>query len=327
MFFKLYNSHFLLLFLGVFTLTNFTYAGPNVRTKYIEKLTGLSGKDAQEEFKRIRVASKKIAFLDCPLEMIERQWNGSQSVLDGARFLSRFIDESEKSLPFYGDIARECKKKLNWYRNEDQKARIQAREISDLELASLKQDLALFTSNTGLFSAFVQSVNQPTLCQTKRVATKLAFGVGGSVGYYQIKCITPWGRRFILSGPSVGFGMGVIASVLLPSSNDLYQAQAYKLLLYKEKEKKWRQSDAYSGDIAVGMGITWEGDESKQYTIKENTDDIINQIEFNEVLPSVGLGAMYENFYNFTQRKDIAPIYGNLSRVIDIQALTRTFIF
>lgn len=274
--------------------------------------TGLKGKEAKIGHSELYRMSSKLRFLNCPLEMIERQWGGTESVNLGLYYLNRLVAESKKDSPNINEIYRDCKSDLNIYRTKSSNNTIRSRKIENEELAQISQGPEQL-ADQNLNNLILSSINQPTRCYMQRAAGMAGYLVTMSAGVAEFECYTPLGRRFLMRGPSWGIGVGVIAAYTLPNFDQLNKA-TYKMLLYKQKEQKRVNMTKFINHSVLGPGVAFEHDFARAF--RQRTD---GQTFLYDARADVGLGIASEMVNFVLVKKDITPLYLELSKAIDLK--------
>lgn len=273
---------------------------------YFKELSKMSGAEAIDNHLRIEEISNKLSFLDCPIELIERQWDKIASVTAGIEYFQQFMRESEKAAPDYKSIEVACLETLTAYRNNDKRGFSHAGGISRAQSDELYRRFSKLgaAKEDALINELISKLNQDTLCYTEHVALHAAVFLGFSVGRYQMECFTPLGRRFKLKGPSIGSGMGVGAGLSLPKGGVSKNSLAFRFKLYKLREQsRWYVSHS-STTYALGAGVAIE---AQHYP--RDKDSMIHGEDNN---PSVGMSVYVEDLYNFMRKKHQSPFYMSL---------------
>lgn len=283
---------------------------------YFRQMSGLEVKEALVAHRELYLKSKALRFLDCPLEMIERQWGGVQSVTLGISYLEQYLNEAKACEPNYASITKRCQQDLRLYRRKDKNEEIVSRKIEGEEMTNFVTR-ASSMQNEGLANAVISSLNQPTRCYTQRIATSLGYLLVGSAGYYQMECFTPLGRHFALGGPSFGVGIGAIAAYSMPNI-DALNTLSYQMLLYQRPEKKTDHHTHYVTEIAAGVGCSIEHDFGR--ILREGQDAQSFLCDFR---PAIGAGMATENIHSFLHRKRLNPLYMKLDNILDLGAMVR----
>lgn len=271
---------------------------------YQEQAADPSDQNIQASYDNIKYLSKKANFLDCPIELIERQWRGSESVLRGADLMQRMLAESHSPNPNYKPLMKECMDTLESYRQMDRDGKIRARAIVGNEKAELFNQLSS-TSQEGqrLMEIIADSINQETLCQTNRLVFQAGYILGLSSGAYKMNCVTPLGRRFKLRGPVLGVSFGVGASLSLPNIESRNPV-TFSIALYKRSESRlWRMTNLVS-TATTGFGLSAEHDMVRCYRGYNDSAKYIYDIK-----PAVGAGIFIEKTANLMGRSHQSPLY------------------
>lgn len=286
---------------------------------FFKQMSGLKSKEAITAYRDLYAKSKQLRFLDCPIEMIERQWGGAQSVNLGISYLQEYIEEANEQQPNYASITKRCQHDLRIYRHKSKKEEIVSRAIKGRELANFVSQ-ASSMKNRALMNGIIDTLNKPTLCYTQRIATSVGYVLVGSAGIYQIECFTPLGRHFTLAGPSFGVGIGAIAAYSMPNA-DALNALTYQILLYQKPEKRVNHLSHYVSEIAVGPGVSVETDLAR--TLRDRRD---GRLYLYDLRPAVGAGIAVENIHSFLFRKKQSPLYMKLDSMVDLEAMAKTII-
>jgi hypothetical protein len=303
------------LILGLFALL-ISHAGISSSLTYFKAITGFKGKQAKEYHKQLRAHSKKLSFLDCPIEMIERQWGGANSVNLGMRYLEQFLAESQKAESSYADIINECSRDLELYKNQDRMGKIRSRAIVGAELESFMASTNI--QNQALFNHVANAINQETRCYAQRLGASIGYLGTGTIGIHQLECYTPLGRRILFRGPALGMGVGYIANIWLPNIDSLNPA-IHSMLLYQQEEKKVYHLSKGVFELALGGGMVIEHDMSRYF--RQKTD---GQNRVLDLKGAIGAGITVENVHSFMFRKDLSPLYIWLSDMNDLGQMAQT---
>jgi len=278
---------------------------------YFEEITGMSGNEAKKEHQCIIDWSNEWSFLDCPIELIERQWQGPESVKIGIDYFLQILKESLKDKPIYKTISEKCLETLNNYRKKDLHGLVAGRALLEYERESLWQELPEQASlkEKDLIGLVVAHINEPTQCQINRVALNMAAMIGGGIGLYQMDCFTPLGRRFKLRGPSIGLGLGLGGSVVLPKRKAKNRL-AYNYKLYQLAESSWWKMHYNSLNLSLVVGVSIESDRPHWASKELNGEMLYNKYS----RPALGLHASIEDIYNYMRLKKQEPFYLKLSK-------------
>ena len=168
---------------------------------------GTPKKDARIAYKSLRKASKALSFLDCPMKLIDMQYNGIESVLIGAQILSSYVENSAMSMSQFEGLMSGCENTLGAYQRDVKAKKVRSRAVSDQEIMGLMGQFnkSMTPAQMAIAGLVMNSVNQDTVCYVQRNAIEIALGIGGSIGNTVAECFTPMGRHFILSGPSLSW--------------------------------------------------------------------------------------------------------------------------
>lgn len=267
---------------------------------YFQEISKTSGAEALKKHNYILETSNNLRFLDCPIELIERQWDGLESVIVGINYLQEFIKESGFVKPDYQAIYQRCLSSSYEFHNRERLGSAKGRYITYNE----KRMLARKISNSALINLIYNKLNQDTLCYTKHQAIHLGAFIAGSIGRYQIECFTPLGRRFKLKGLSFGMGLGVGAAISLPSIKPFKDKLAYRLKLFFHPDKAFWYDTHMATTYAIGPGIIIE---DQPYSVEKGS--IIGP---KGTKPSVGASICVEDLYNIMRQKFQSPFYMSL---------------
>lgn len=273
---------------------------------YYKQMTTESEQDAKLSYKHIKKMSAHSAYLDCPIELIERQWRGSESVLTGSDFLRRFINESKNETPNYMPLYQECLRVLLDYRRMDRDGMLRARAIVGSEREELFAQLGSQCQSQEdqiLMDVVADSINQETWCQTQRLAVQAGYIAGVGIGGYKMECVTPLGRRFKLRGPSIGIALGVGATLSLPNM-DSKNPISYSIALYKQAESRLWTMTNFIGTGATGAGWAVEQDVARRYRGYSDSAKYLYDLR-----PAVGLGIFAEKALHLMSKDDQSPLY------------------
>jgi len=284
--------------------------------KYFKQMTGLEGDQAKTLHKELKEQSKTLSFLDCPIEMIERQWGGIHSVNLGLNYLQQYINESNNAVPNYDKITGECEKDLNIYRQKDKDGQIRSRAIVGDELNNFMATAN--AQNQNLFMLVSTKLNQETRCYTQRADYSLGYLVVGNFGMHYLDCYTPLGRRFSLHGPAIGAGIGTIIASTVPNI-DKYNALSHSIMLYQQKEKDVYHIKKTISKGAFFAGASVEHDKARYFLKRESGQSFFLDVRF-----SLGIGAAFMKVHSFTTRDDDNPLYIELGNVLNLQQMAET---
>ena len=231
---------------------------------YVEEITKLPDPEARILTKEVKFQSKKLRVLDCSLELIERQWGGSESVQKGIEYLLEFLKESTQADPDYITIQDMCLDSLDDFNLREKQNLIHSKALSNQEIEQLK--LILIQENSELADIIISSFNQETLCHTSWTSASASIFLGMSLGKLRMDCFTPLGRRFKLVGPSIGLGLGIIGATLtLPNSSRLHNPLTHTIKLFERSPSKFWLLSNRSSTFARGVGMTIIEDRSNIY--------------------------------------------------------------
>lgn len=275
---------------------------------YYKQMTLTNGEEAESQHYKIKEMSKKLSFLNCPIEMIERQWGGVQSVSLGMYYMEQFLNESRQLVPNYYPIGEACLHDLYIYRKNNAKGIIRSRAIVGNEY---EQFLASATAQNQILTGLVSQVlNKETICYSQRASLSLGYFLTANFGMHHFECYTPLGRRFIMRGPSIGYGIGAIAAATLPNIDQI-NSPSFTMLLHEQQEHKIYRNKKYVTKAALGIGAAIEQDFARMH--REKTD---GQYFLFDIRPSVGAGISNEVSHSFSWKKNKAPFYLALSQLL-----------
>jgi hypothetical protein len=278
----------------------------------------ISKKEARKEYKKLRKESYLLRFLNCPIELIEKQYNGLESVKAGLLYLEAFVLNNYESAMRFQDIEQDCQTELSYYKSRSRSNVIKSRAISEDEIAQwLLSSQTMQSQESSALIHFISSMlNQDTLCYSNRTALDLAYGIGGSIGNTSVECFTPFGRHFILSGPTIGFGLGAMNALSLPNTSLLPSAPNWSLKLY---EQRYQNHILHETHLSVPFAFLG----GANVDIKSNKSTPM--IYKHELKPLIGSGIMLEHTHNFLRQRNRRPIYFALSKVLNLEALCARF--
>lgn len=270
----------------------------------------MSYKESLIAYKNLQYASAALDFLDCPFELIDKQYNGIESVIQGGKYLAAYFT-NPKTTPFQ-EIMLECKKELNRYHAGVDAGTIKSRAVSDGEIQAFMAELSnknISASEQMLAGLVTNLVNLDTLCYSKNINAKLALGIGGSVGVSRVECFTPTGRHFILRGPSLGFGFGFMSALKLANSSLLPSAPSWSFKLYeKNYEQRWSHESNKNASLGFVIGASTD------------VKTPFSPMRYNyDIQPLVGGGFMSENMQSFYVKRSSFPLYYGLNQVINLK--------
>lgn len=273
---------------------------------FFKEITKLTGSEAENEYQHIIDVSTQWDILECPIELIERQWQGPESVRIGTQFFLQIIKESSNAKPDYKYINDECLKILTSYRERDIIGTVDSRVISNIEILDIISAFSMYNSlkEKALIKIIVDNLNSKTLCQMSRVSVNLSFMIGGGIGSMQMNCFTPFGRRFKLSGPSIALGLGFGASVVLPKSHKKNQS-TYKFKLYKSSLNSMKYTHHTSKLISIIAGLAHESDRP-HWASEDRSGEMIHKNNWN---PVIGVHFAIDDVYNYLKYKKQSPLY------------------
>lgn len=283
---------------------------------YLKQETLLHDREAKALHREIREQSRALRFLDCPLEMIERQWRGIESVNVGISYLEKFITESQQCKPNYAPIIDDCQNDLRLYKDLSRNNKIISRAIVGVERENFRNNISS-SQNLALMNAIDEALNKPTLCYTQRFSWTGGYILTGSTGFSRMECYTPLGRRFIKRGPSIGVGIGVAALYSWPNL-DSRNKPTYQILLYQSPEKKVKHVSNIIGEIALLGGANIEQDYAR--TFREEQDGLTYVFD---IKPTIGLGVSETNNHTFYYQKELSPFYLPLRNVLDLKSMAQ----
>lgn len=177
--------------------------------------------------------AKKISA--CATKLIEKQYGGITSVVAGASFLQRFLQLSKEE-PTSSEIAFLLPECLTILRDFKNNKKIHARYliekagkmalITEFDHAKIDDELQRF-----IFAR----LNPKAQCKNSGGASAQAgLFVSLSLGGMSITCMSPYGNRFALRGPSLSAGIGFGASLSANLSNN----DSFTFPLYSKKFQK-----------------------------------------------------------------------------------------
>lgn len=277
---------------------------------YLQELSGLSKLEAHEKHQRIKEKSQELSFLDCPIELIERQWQGPESVKIGIQYFQEYLLAYSNKSDQYQTISDRCSKTLLEYKINDIDGIVKGRAISYQEKEELKSELLKQSPlvDKNFIEILVSYLNESTVCQSNRIALGASTMIGGSIGICHMQCFTPLGRRFKLLGPSIGLGLGAGAYVSLPNLKSKNRL-SYHFQLYKRSEGQWWYSSNSSTTLAVGPGIAVESDLPHWVSDGEREKGMLHD---HDLRAAGGINFSIEDIYNYMREKKLSSFYYHL---------------
>jgi hypothetical protein len=287
-----------------FIASAWALTGNATTLNYLQEVLNIPNSEAHEINKVILDKSKKLDFLKCPIELIEHQYNGADSVYNGINFLEQFLKESTQVDTDYESIHDNCLDRRDFYRLAEKQKKISRRELGTQELLDLFNYLP--NIHPKISNIILDSVNQETKCYTKRTSVSGAFLLSMSIGFYEMECYTPLGRRFELTGPSFGIGAGFGTSISLPNSENFFNPLAYSFLLYERSPKdSWFMTNM-SSSLVYGIGVALEQD--NKLLISKRQHMIYN----NDFRPAIGYNLNAELIAQIMFKKHLKPFFAKL---------------
>ena len=144
---------------------------------HVENLSGVytantSKKEAFKTFKQIRTTSRGLSFLNCPIKLIEMQYNGIESVLVGTEILNSYFDNNNMNMGLFQKIMSDCENTLNAYEEGVRQKTVVSRFITDEEFLVLAGQISNSSTpnQIAITSLVMNTINQD-----------LAFGVSSGV--------------------------------------------------------------------------------------------------------------------------------------------------
>jgi uncharacterized protein YfeS len=272
---------------------------------YFKTMTHKEGIEALALHREVKQKSKKLQLLDCPLALIERQWQGLESVLIGTQYLREFIAESNKHQPNYQSIYFDCLNTLEEYQSRDRQGLVKARDLgmSEIEELKLKFNQQSAIEEQRLLKLVLSGLNAETLCYSQRVSVNAAFFLGLSAGTSYMECYTPLGRRFMLLGPSIGVGAGISTSMILPNSG-YHNQLAHSFLLFRRSERDLWTMRSTSTSMSSILGINVQRDPSKCSIPTQRS-----RIYKHDLRATIGFGCYHGREYQVMARSTLSPLY------------------
>jgi hypothetical protein len=216
----------------------YAFIAHNSTLNYVQEITALNLLEAKKLKKHIENYSERLNFLNCPLKLIEHQYNGPESVYKGLDFLEHFLYESAQIDPDYDVINDRCLDTL------DRLKQSQSRALSENEINTIKK--YKYPADKALKSLISNALNAQTQCYVSSLSLAASFFVGSSLGAFKMECFSPLGRRFQIRGPSLGIGGGYGASLMVPNSDRLHTTLTYSFSLFNNKKNPWYDSSKSS---------------------------------------------------------------------------------
>lgn len=274
----------------------------------------ISKKDVLRVYKELRNQSKGLSFLDCPINLIEQQYNGIESVLVGTKFLNIYFSHNNLSIKEYKNLIIECENTLRKYQEDTRQKVVQPREVTQDEIQTfintMTSDKA--SNQLGVGSLVLNSINQSTVCYARRTAFEASYFIGGSMGSTAAECFTPMGRHFLFIGPSIGYGVGFMGAVVLPNPRVLPTVPNWSFKLYEQKSTRFFHEHHNRVQAGLGVGATSEFKNSKSSPKKFK----------KEANALAGWGAMAEHTHNLLFYVPLRSLYFSLSKAVDLNYLT-----
>jgi hypothetical protein len=182
---------------------------------HIQRL-GYKGDDIEELYNQLEHDSDLINFFDCPIELIERQWGGSRSVIIGTKILEQFIDEIENPTGALSQLITKCEDQLAIFRQDSKNGNIRSRSIVLDEYDNLV-GLLHSGKRLPLMNEILGAINQKTSCYSNGYSVSIGQVIAFGTGYCNMECYSPLGRRFTLRGISYSYGVGAGVIATLPN--------------------------------------------------------------------------------------------------------------
>jgi hypothetical protein len=242
------------------------------------------------------------------------QYNGIESVLIGTKILQRYFDNNSMSMSQFQGLMTECENTLQAYERNARHSLIQSRTITPDESQALAllitQDMS--PHQMALVGLVMNTINQDTVCYVQRTAVEIALGLGGSLGTISAECFTPMGRHFLLSGPSIGYGLGIMTAVTVPNTPLLPSAPNWQFKLYEQSATSPFFHEKHRS-IQSGLLLG---------TAHEYKSSPLSPMRYRQDIKAlVGWGGMIEKTHNFTYYTPLNSLFFSLHKVVDLNWL------
>ena len=239
---------------GFFLLTKPVY-GESVEEKYEGYLNVIQNKDINQS-------------IECAIRLIEKQFGGDASPLDGFFFLDQLLDHVDSYEKDLKGLRESCELVLSKYKKDTKKGVTHSYYLSpEAETLYLKKITEQFKNRPEFEVIAKKGINSFAKCQTK-FGFQLFGGVGLGFGlaFDRYSCTTPLGLKYSIYAPSLAGGLGLGGSLELL---DYRKKQDFYFLIPRYLKVNLLSDISSGATFFWGKGISWSLSSLDRSNIKD----------------------------------------------------------